>query len=42
MLMLPELPLFTVPVKRKPLPDPPCDTAAAVMRDIDPDDPVTP
>ncbi len=40
--MLPELPWRTVPVNMNPLPDPPTDVAAPVMRDIDPDDPVNP
>ncbi len=42
MEMLPLLPDRTVPVNRKPLPDPPADTADAVIRLMDPDDPVTP
>ena len=37
MLMLPLLPLRTVPVNRKPLPLPPADTALAVIRLMEPE-----
>ncbi len=36
MLMLPLLPLFTVPVYKKPLPLPPADTALAVIKLMEP------
>ena len=39
MLMLPELPLFTVPVKRTQLPEPPADSELSVIRDMEPDEP---
>ena len=42
MEMDPDDPDRTVPVNRNPFPLPPWDTAAAVIRLMDPDDPVTP